>query len=131
MTNEKVRKLLAMSNEGLTKFIQVVPTDKFRALLEEMVEGAKSEWSIAHDGRQWVLHQAKEVAVLGENKQPTGEVKIVEVTAGYFPKFAQALGAMYEGMVGEELGVVNGEEIAAAVARAGEIALSVREVKSA
>jgi len=129
MTNEKVKKLLAMSNEGLEKFLRVVPADKFRLLLEELEQGTQSEWSMEHDGRQWVLHQAKEVAVLGEDKQPTGEKKIVEVTAGYFPKFAQALGAMYEGRVGEELGVVRESEMVAAVTRAGEIALSVREVE--
>lgn len=57
-----------------------------------------TKYRAEYDGLRWVLFRE------GDSKsRETGEVKRKEVQAGYYPKFHQAVAAMYEKMVADKL----------------------------
>lgn len=78
----------------------------------------KPTYEARHDGLQWVLYREADAEKRGEDRKPTGEFERKESVVGYFPKFHQAVGRMYEGMVADELVDFSGDELVSAVQKA-------------
>ena len=75
----------------------------------------KTQYWIEADDRQWQLKKEADVT----NKQ--GVVSRRESIVGYFPKFGQAVSALYERVVAEEIEIVDAEIIQASILEANAI----------
>ena len=75
----------------------------------------KTKYWIEPDDRQWQLKKEADVT----NKE--GVVSRRESIVGYFPKFGQAVSAIYERVVAEEIEIVDAELIQASILEANAI----------
>lgn len=78
-------------------------------------EEMKTKYWIEADDRQWQLKKEADVT----NKE--GVVSRRESIVGYFPKFGQAVSALYERVVAEEIEIVDAELIQASISESNAI----------
>ena len=75
----------------------------------------ETQYWIEADDRQWQLKKEADVT------SKEGVVSRRESIVGYFPKFGQAVSALYERVVAEEIEIVDAEIIQASILEANAI----------
>ena len=75
----------------------------------------ETQYWIEADDRQWQLKKEADVT----NKEGVGSRR--ESIVGYFPKFGQAVSALYERVVAEEVEIVDAELIHASILESNAI----------